>query len=506
MGIHYWSKSAVLILALATFQTAHSATQVSTPTSTFTNIMNAAQSAIGLPYGDAAFFGPEFTAQHTAGSRFSAGQSLPSSGTPGKVQVAIKPVVTINAAKVGKSIAGAIKGGGVPGIMGQAAVMWAINQIPGAEIVNNQPVIITTGDPVAPSTPTDYGWKPSYNRIIESKYASPDLACKSLSAAINAQYNSYMRAVYKNARRENDGYFSCFYQEQVRASFQDPWVDYNDPTNFLGWQIGAARDGAQCPTGTTYDQATGTCRGAASTVPFNDQNYSDLEEAIASVKNSDWLRDLTKAKCQGALSPEACYQDLVDRRPNHGPSSQTTPPVSTTATKTNPDGTTTTTTTTVQNKYDYTYTQNNFTYRTTTTTTTTTDGKTTTEVVSDTTDPNTPPFKEPQSEDSDEPIEFTDSEFPQVTPFYEQKYPGGLSGVWNEVSADIGNSAFIGFLKSFVPTFSGSCPAFGLSFNIASWANYGAVSFWNMCWIFDFIKIIMLVTAVFTARALTFGG
>ena len=504
MGIHYWSKSAVLILALATFQTAHSATQVSTPTSTFTNIMNAAQKAVGLPYGDAAFFGPEFTAEHTAGSRFQAGQSLPSSGATGqKVKVAIKPVVTINPAKVAKSAVSVIRGGNVPAILASAAVGWAIDQIPGASVNPTTGELTVTdlnGSPLTgtPESTTVIGWNVSGYSTAHRRY-NPKDACQ-------AAYPIGTYVMHQNSNPPTQMQVASYV---ISGSGETSVSCFLMPSNtaFGAMQtVTVLRSGTTCPAGSAYSTQARSCVAQGAARPFADAEYQSLEDAIARVTNSDWLRDLTKAKCAGSLSPEACYRDLVDRRPNHGPSSQTTPPVSTTTTKTNPDGTSTTTTTTVHNKYDYTYTENDFTYRTTTTTTTTTDGKTTTEVVADTTDPNTPPLKEPQSEDQEEPIEFTDSEFPQVTPFYEQKYPDGLSGVWNQVSADIGNSAFIGFLKSFVPTFTGTCPTFGLSFNIASWANYGSISFWNMCWIFDFIKMILLVTAVFTARALTFGG
>jgi len=62
------------------------------------------------------------------------------------------------------------------------------------------------------------------------------------------------------------------------------------------------------------------------------------------------------------------------------------------------------------------------------------------------------------------------------------------------------------FLQGFVPSFSGSCPSFGLGFNIASWANYGTIQFSSICYVLDFVKIILLVTALFTFRKVTFGG
>lgn len=475
MGIYTWRKSALLIVLLLVAPFASSATQVKTPVSTFSNIMNAAQGAVNLPYGDVAFFGPEFVAEHSAGSRFNAGDKIP--GTPSKVKVAIKPVVTINPAKLGKSAVASIKGGGVPGLVAQAAVLWAIDQIPGAEILDGKPVRTSQ-----PEGAAGIYWETSRDQVQAlGRFADSTQACKSLTSGYPYWY-------YGAAAGD---FLPCYgSHRQDGGGVRQGWVQrvvYNCP-----YGVG---DNFTCNTSPPP---------GGDKQPFTDSDYNALEDALAQVRNSDWLRDLTRAKCEGSLAPEACYQDLVDRRPNHGPETQTTPPVSSTKTTTNPDGSTSTTTTTTQNKYNYNYTQNNFTYRTTTTTTTTKDGETTTEVEEDTTDPAMPDYEEPSSDDDQ--VEFTDSEFPEVTPFYDQRYPGGLSGVWQQATTDIGNSAFLEFLSSFVPSFSGTCPTFSLQFNIASWANFGTISFWNMCWIFDFIKTVLIVSAVFLARALTFGG
>jgi len=480
MGIHYWSKSAVLGLAIAVSLPAFSATQVKTPTVPFQSIMNAAQGAVNLPYGDPAFFGAEYVSEHTAGNRFGSGASTGQAGSLPKVKVAIKPVITINPAKVAAAARAAIKGGNVPGVVASAAVAWAIDQIPGAS-VTPEGTLLRTPQGLIPTSGTsfDYYMTPELPGV---RYDTPKNLC---IAAAEAKGN------IPDGQGGGLSGGTCYYKKP-----DEPWTSWSGAkyTRYV----------QQCPS--MLRTAAMYCSTGAPE-PFTETDYDALQDAIENVTNSDWLRDLTKAKCAGSLSPEACYQDLVQRRPNHGPSSQTTPPVSTTTTTTNPDGTTSTTQTTTQHKYDYTYTENNYTYKVTTTTTTTKNGQTTTETTEDTSPPDAPPYVEPSENEQDqESPEFQDSEFPAVTPFYEQKYPDGLSGVWSQVSADIDNSAFIGFLKSFVPTFSGSCPTFGLSFNIASWANFGAVSFWNMCWIFDFIKIIFLVTAVFTARALTFGG
>lgn len=482
MGIHTWSKSAALILALASFQNAYSATQVSTPTTPFSNIMNAAQGAIGLPYGDSAYFGPEFTSEHTAGNRFQAGQSVPASGaSSSKVKVAIKPVVTINPAKLAKSAVASMKAGGVPAVVAQAAVLWAIDQIPGASIENGQPVKV----PSVQSSPTPVTYWTAQRpdgTPLRNRYAGTGDSCRALA--------SNYPAIYLSPTNDPDTY-AC--HGTYTSGSSGPVQGYIIRVSYT-CDYGVGSNYMCLPESTSTEPPQ----------PFTDTDFLALEAAIAQVTNSDWLRDLTKAKCEGSLSPEACYQDLVDRRPNHGPSSQTGPAFSTTTTTTNSDGTTSTTTTTTQNKYDYTYTDNSYTYRTTTTNTTTTDGQTTTETIADTSDPDTPPEQERPEDEQD--YSFEDSDFPSVDPFYEQKYPDGLQGVWNVRKAEFEDSAFMDFLSSFIPSFSGSCPGWSMNVNIASWASFGVHEFQSLCWVFDFIKVVLLVSAAFLCRALIFGG
>lgn len=378
-------KRAALVLAtsVALFVSGtHAATRVSTPEKPFADIMNAATGAIGLPYGDAAFFGGEFVAEHTAGSRFQAGQSVPSSGSRSKVKVAIKPVVTINAPKVAASVVSSLKSGGVPGLVATAAVVWAIDQIPGAQVVDGTPKIVT--DTVYPGGGNAYsrwrlnrGGTPSY-------YATPTQACSGMGGTYKLDHNNWTDTWSYVICRSSQGF--TYQIDNIRCS------------NSAG----------------PFNPRTGLCdltyvpEPTVSTA-FTDDNYSALQDAISRVQNSDWLRDLTKAKCEGSLSPEGCYQDLVDRRPNHGPSTQTVTSPAVTTTTTNPDGTTSTTTKTTSNKYDYTYTHNSFDYKVTTTTTTTTDGKTTTEVTTaEPSSPDDPPEEEPKEEGEDEMPEVAD--------------------------------------------------------------------------------------------------
>lgn len=230
-------------------------------------------------------------------------------------------------------------------------------------------------------------------------------------------------------------------------------------------------------------------------VPLTDADF-DIMEAAAAAQDSEWLKDRLREHCEGSLAPESCYEDLRTSTHLEGPSTLTEK--GPTITTTGPGGTASSTTNT---QIDITYGDNYYDYRKTSTVTTTNpDGTTETETK---TDPEEVTEEQEQDEDG---IEYSDADMPEVEPFYQQKYPDGLAGVWQSVSSDIENSAFLAFLSSFVPNFSGSCPTFSLQFNIASWANYGTISFWNMCWIFEFIKTVLIVSAVFLARALTFGG
>ncbi|MEZ3137141.1 hypothetical protein ACBG90_20800 [Stutzerimonas kunmingensis] len=463
MGIHHWSKSAVLtLLVVLSIGHAHAATRKSvnhgqTPGS----VVAGTGASFTTPNGESAFFGSDYVDQHTAGNRFKAGDTVPSSSS-GKISVKVTPVAIANRAKVAAKAISAMKGG-VAGVAATAAIGWAIDQIPGAKIdpVTQQPIITSTS-----ATFTYWGGKNS------TRHATVTDAC-----------TTYNNPPYL-APYGTQGSFLC-----------------TNSFGSNGWTLKPTT--ASCPYGHTDFQ----CNPEPITKPFGEADWINLEDVARQVANSDWTRELMKKSCEGSIAPQRCLDGLADLSPMKGPASQKGPAETTTTTTTNPDGTTSTTKETTQTEYHYNFGDNYYDYSSTTTKTTTKDGQTTTETTTDEQAPGETPSKsEDDTTDEEWDISFEDSEFPAVTPFYEQKYPDGLSGVWNQVSADIGSSAFIGFLKSFVPTFSGSCPTFGLSFNIASWANYGAISFWNMCWIFDFIKIIFLVTAVFTARALTFGG
>lgn len=259
----------------------------------------------------------------------------------------------------------------------------------------------------------------------------------------------------------------------------------------------------------------GTCPGAINSfgdcvlgyynVPPSEEDYPDLDKFIGGL-DPDWLKRLLEESCSGSNAPQRCLDSLQKQMPPElsGPSTVAGPSTTTTGTYTRPDGTTGTTGSKSDTTYNIRYGDTYVDVTTNTTTTNTKDGVT--ESTSETTDDSTPQEQPPEEEDQEKDYVVTDSALPKIDPFYEQQYPDGLHGVWDEKQGEFQDSAFVSFLHSFVPSFSGSCPAFSLSFAIASWANYGTIPFSSICYALDLVKVVILVSALFLCRAVIFGG
>lgn len=89
------------------------------------------------------------------------------------------------------------------------------------------------------------------------------------------------------------------------------------------------------------------------------------------------------------------------------------------------------------------------------------------------------------------------------------RYPAGLTGIWEAKKDQLLSSAFINSIEeSFgdLGTGGGQCPAFSLDFSMGSLGNYGTVAIEVDCWIWHAVGLIILTTAVFTARQILFGG
>lgn len=242
-------------------------------------------------------------------------------------------------------------------------------------------------------------------------------------------------------------------------------------------------------------------------VDLSDSDISKLDPWINS-QTASFLGDLLKDVCKASTSPANCYAEMEDRskRTLQGPATAAGPWFTKTSTFPKPDGTTGTKTETTSTKYDFTYGPEHFDVNPERKTITTEDGV----VTSETTETDGTPVEDvtdtPDEETPDESYTFNDSDLPAVEPFYTQKYPDGFQGVWDSANTDFEQSAFVSFLNSFVPSFSGSCPAFSMSFAIGGVANFGTHGFGNFCYALDFVKVCIMLGALFLCRAIVFGG
>lgn len=338
----------------------------------------------------------------------------------------------------------------------------------------------------APVDSGSYYWVPS--NATGLKFSSPQLACDNIGDRFNSGGTwQFISSTYTlNGSKSN-------------ASCAGNFIFKQDGSSINNYAIGRAdRHGSGCSSPYDYDANTGSCV-VESLRPIV---AADIESLNFSGQNVDFYTGLMRDVCTNSPSPDNCYQEMVDSSSLSGPTSVAGPSTSSTTTSTNPDGSTSTTTTTTSTQHDISYGNDHFDVGTKETTTVEKDGTpVSTTITEDTTAPTETPAEEPE-----EAYTFDDSPLPEVEPFYEPQYPDGLQGVWDSATADLSNSAFVDFLGSFVPSFSGSCPAFGLNMNIASWAAFGVFEFMSLCYVFDFIKIIFLVTALFTSRMIMFGG
>ncbi len=101
----------------------------------------------------------------------------------------------------------------------------------------------------------------------------------------------------------------------------------------------------------------------------------------------------------------------------------------------------------------------------------------------------------------------SDVGMPPLPKLYEPKYPEGLIGVWNQKRDALNQSSFIQAIAALTPNLGdGGCPAWSVSLDFASWAMYGTHDVSLPCWVWTAIRAFMLVTALFMARRLIFGG
>lgn len=130
-----------------------------------------------------------------------------------------------------------------------------------------------------------------------------------------------------------------------------------------------------------------------------------------------------------------------------------------------------------------------------TTTTTSTESK-----------PETP--STPSEEKEKEDYTFTDSELGEIPELYKRKYEDGIKGVWDEKLTAIKATPLFSLGRDIMPSLatSGTCPTFTVPLDLAGWASYGTADVSPPCWVWDFGKVVIVVSSLLLARRLIFGG
>lgn len=90
--------------------------------------------------------------------------------------------------------------------------------------------------------------------------------------------------------------------------------------------------------------------------------------------------------------------------------------------------------------------------------------------------------------------------------WYESAYPDGIVGIWEEHKQAFDQTPAFQFLNQFKVTPSGSQPDWSLCFNLGPMGDFGCDSIAVPDFVWNFIKICILITAAFLCRALIFGG
>jgi hypothetical protein len=91
--------------------------------------------------------------------------------------------------------------------------------------------------------------------------------------------------------------------------------------------------------------------------------------------------------------------------------------------------------------------------------------------------------------------------------FYESEYPDGISGVWDSHKAALNQTSFVSAVSGLTPAIggdSGSCPSWTLP--PVPYLSSSSHEFQPPCEVWPVLRVIFIITALFTARSLIFGG
>lgn len=299
------------------------------------------------------------------------------------------------------------------------------------------------------------------------------------------------------ATYQEAGHFACTQYYGTQGVTQWTSGGGNPPDMYYTCSPGGSvsRPYQVCPDGQTL-QGEVCVDVESGTRPATDQELEDAiyAELVARGMGSDLARRLIAAG----------YRPTPDGHEVSGPNS--VPGDTVTSTTTGPNGTTTVTSSTTHNVSYTTNTTNNTSTVTvssvTVNTTTGPDG--TTESTTETTTPS-------EGEQEDEPqytLDYQGSAMPEIPDFYEQQYPDGFAGEWDKFKGKIGASPLAGFLNglsSGLPG-GGTCPDWSVALNFGAMGNFGTHVIAPPCAIWPFIKAVMILSALFVARRMVFGG
>lgn len=113
-----------------------------------------------------------------------------------------------------------------------------------------------------------------------------------------------------------------------------------------------------------------------------------------------------------------------------------------------------------------------------------------------------------KTETPEEEEQVVDSALGPVPKLYEQKYPDGLTGVWNGKKSELSQTSFFTMIDQLTPKVgqSGSCPSWSIDLSWTPGGSMGVHQLQPPCMIWPILKLIIIISALFLARALVFGG
>lgn len=268
------------------------------------------------------------------------------------------------------------------------------------------------------------------------------------------------------------------------------------------------RSSVNCPAGYKY---SGTSCVAPSEVPLNEEPLSQAVEN--KINNSPWGIGAAQAMAGVMMAGHNVFTDGTSGTitgPNIvplGTSSESWPvnvlPGTTTVappghTGATESGTQTITTNKTANN-SYSGNQQTTTTGTNSTTTVTNNINNITNITNQTT-----------SEKDEAPEEnATDTPLSAIPDLYKQKYPDGLTGVFNDFKSRINTTSFVQLISALTPNISGAgtCPSWTIDLTWTPGGSMGRHTIGpDICWIWPILKIIVMVTTLFTVRRLIFGG